>query len=100
MKIAIESKYLVLVKDIIKSILQDNNLKIFVFGSRAKGNARQYSDLDIGLRSSNYKIDLKKLSKIELSLEDTTIPYKVDVVDLNNISDSFKSHIEHDLVEI
>ncbi len=99
MKIDIESKYLNLVKNMINAILQDEKLKIYVFGSRAKGRSKQYSDLDIALKS-DFKINSDKLSKINIELEDTTIPYKVDVIDLNGISDSFKNSIMNDLVEI
>jgi uncharacterized protein len=99
MNIKIESKYLNLIKNIINSILQDKNLKIYVFGSRAKGNARQYSDLDVALKSDS-KIDVDKINKIKIGLDDTTIPYKIDVIDLNEISDSFKSCIEKSLIEI
>jgi len=99
MQINIESKYLELVKNIIKSVLQDENLKIYVFGSRATGKAKQYSDLDIALKSDS-KIDSNKMSKIATELEDTTIPYKVDIIDLNDISEAFKNCIVKDLVEI
>lgn len=99
MQIDIEPRYLEQVKNIINSISQDENLKIYVFGSRATGKTKKYSDLDIALES-NSKIDSSKLSKISIELEETTIPYKIDVIDLNNITDSFKKCIEKDLVEI
>lgn len=99
MQIDIESKYLEHVKNIINSILQDTNLKIYVFGSRVTGKAKQYSDLDIALKA-NSEIDSDKITKIKFELEETTIPYKIDVIDLNVISDTFKKCIEKDLVEI
>lgn len=99
MKIDIESKYLEHVKSIINSHLQDSNLKIYVFGSRVRGNAKKYSDLDVALKAAS-KIDFNKMSRIEIELEETTIPYKVDVIDLNNISDTFKKCIKNDLVEV
>ena len=79
--------------------MQDDNLEIYVFGSRATGKARKYSDIDIAIKS-NAKIDTKKISKVEFELEETTIPYKIDVIDLKAISDTFKKCIEKDLIEI
>ncbi|MEI8128151.1 MAG: nucleotidyltransferase domain-containing protein [bacterium] len=99
MKVDIETRYLEHVKSIINSHLQDPSLKIYVFGSRARGNAKKYSDLDIALQAES-KIEVNKMSKIEIELEETTIPYKVDVIDLNNISDTFRKCIENDLVEV
>lgn len=99
MQVDIEKKYLDQVKSIINSVLQNDTLKIYVFGSRATGKAKKYSDLDIALKS-NTKIDSEKMSKLAIELENTTIPYEIDIIDLNNITDSFKKCIEKNLVEI
>jgi len=99
MKIDIESRYLGLVKDSIKSIVKNDKLKIYVFGSRSKGTSKQYSDLDIALDLGSI-IDPKIMSKIIGELDETTIPYKVDVIDLNNIQDSYRNCIKNDLIQI
>lgn len=99
MQINLEERYLDRIKNIINSIILDDNLEIYVFGSRATGKARQYSDVDIALKL-NEKIDTNKISKINIELENTTIPYEVDVIDLNSISDSFKKCIEKDLIKV
>jgi predicted nucleotidyltransferase len=53
--------------------------KSYIFGSRAKGNARRGSDIDLALFGS--KVDYKIVSKISSILnEDLPIPYKVDVL--------------------
>lgn len=38
--------------------------------------------------------------KIKNEFENSTLPYEVDIVDLNNISEVFKGHIINDLVKI
>ena len=38
--------------------------------------------------------------KIKNDFENSTLPYEVDVLDLNNISETFKQHIKQDLTEI
>jgi len=54
---------------------------IYLFGSRARGNATPYSDVDIAIES-NYSIK-NKLSHARFMIEESLIPYKVDLVDLS-----------------
>jgi len=51
--------------------------KVLVYGSRAKGNFKPYSDMDLTLIGS--KIDLTIQNKIENELDDLLLPIKFDV---------------------
>jgi predicted nucleotidyltransferase len=51
--------------------------KINVYGSRAKGNYREGSDIDIVLFAPD--LSTSDLLKIETKLEDLMLPYKVDL---------------------
>jgi len=64
-----------------------------IFGSRAKGNFKNGSDIDIALKGNN--IDLQLVSTISFNLnEETNLPYKFDVLDFNSISnDELTEHI-------
>lgn len=54
-----------------------------IFGSRAKGNFKPGSDVDIVLKGSIHDIT----TEIGFSLnEDSLLPYKFDVLDYNSIS--------------
>ena len=75
-----------------------NNYKLYLFGSRAKGRARKYSDIDLAVDSPELTDKIK--SDLEIYFTDSTIPYEIDIVDLNNISEKFKNIISDDLVEI
>lgn len=85
-----------IVKAIIKEVLPENT-NIWVFGSRAKEKARRASDLDLA-------IDLgRKLTKQEKSqlfhlFEDSNLPYKVDVVDLQSVNENLKKMIDQDKI--
>jgi len=72
--------------DIIKILEQFSDVEeALIFGSRAMGNYRRGSDVDLALRGSN----LKKNSAGEISYllnEETLMPYHFDVADLNNLS--------------
>ncbi len=94
--IDLDEKYINFLKQIISSYLDD--YKLYMFGSRVNGNARKYSDIDIAIKSNKLTSSIK--SQIELDFENSTLPYEVDVVDLNTISDDFKNLIKNTLVEI
>ena len=51
--------------------------KAILYGSRAKGNYRNGSDIDLTLVGEN--LDLSTLLKIENELDDLLLPYKIDV---------------------
>ncbi|MES2426198.1 MAG: nucleotidyltransferase domain-containing protein [Bacteroidota bacterium] len=58
--------------------------KAVLYGSRAKGNFKPSSDIDITLKGNN--IDLKLLSRIILKLDDLLLPYKIDLSIYNHIA--------------
>ena len=55
--------------------------KIYLFGSRARGESTPYSDVDIAIKSDG--LDFKELAKIRFAIEESNFPYKVDLVDLS-----------------
>ncbi len=73
--------------------------RVWVFGSRAKGTARKYSDLDL-LIDIGEKLPEQTKTELAVDFEESELPYKVDVVDWNNISDEFKEIIETDRIKL
>jgi len=57
--------------------------KAILYGSRAKGNYRTGSDIDLTLDGS--QLDLSLLHKIENDLDDLLLPYKIDLSLLKHI---------------
>ena len=64
--------------------------QVFIFGSRAKGKARKFSDYDIGVTGKK-PLNFKKIAQINEELEESDLPYRVDVVDFSTVSKSFKN---------
>ena len=66
----------------------------FIFGSRAKGNFKPGSDVDIALKG--VRIDQKVITKISSELnEKTTMPYHFDVLNYKAIQNGdLISHID------
>ena len=66
----------------------------YLFGSRAKGNFRTGSDVDLALKGD--KLTAEIVSSISYQLnEETTLPYKFDVLNYHSISNNdLKEHID------
>ncbi|MGE3975807.1 MAG: nucleotidyltransferase family protein [Bdellovibrionales bacterium] len=73
--------------------------KVFVFGSRARGVHRKFSDLDLMYEIIN-KPELHIIGKIKDDLVDSSLPIKVDLVDLDELADSYKGSALSERVEI
>ncbi len=92
--INLEPEYIEFIKRTVASHLK--HYKLYVFGSRVTGRAKQYSDIDLALDSEELTGEVK--SKLEFIFENSTMPYEVDIVDLRKISEKFKNIISKDLV--
>ncbi len=69
-------------KQFLKEFFKDEDVKVYLFGSRAEGKNTPHSDIDLAFES-NQNIN-KKLSQLKYILEESNLPYKVDIVDLKN----------------
>lgn len=65
--------------------------EVLIFGSRAKGNFRDNSDIDLAIKSKN--ISLSILQQIEIKLEELYIPNYFDLVVYEKIEN--QELIEH-----
>lgn len=71
--------------------------QFWVFGSRAKWTTKDFSDLDLAIDASR-PLTKRELSTLQDAFEESDLPYKVDLVDLQTVSESFKAIIdEHKL---
>jgi uncharacterized protein len=60
--------------------------QVILYGSRAKGNYRHGSDIDLTIKGEG--VTLSELMKIETELDDLLLPYKIDLSLLHKISDA------------
>ncbi len=79
---------------IVREILTPFNQEFYVFGSRSKGTQRPLSDLDI---VSKIPVTKLQFSQINEQLEESNLPYKVDLVLWSDLEDAFKENIQKDL---
>lgn len=71
--------------------------EVWAFGSRAKWTAKDSSDLDLALVTSE-RIPLSLLGRLRQAFADSYLPMTVDVVDLHRVSDEFREIIERQKV--
>jgi len=73
--------------------------KAIVFGSRAKGNYRPDSDIDIAVKG--FDLTLDDILKMQVAFEEKRIKYKIDVVDYHTIKEkALTEHIDRVGIEM
>jgi predicted nucleotidyltransferase len=86
-------------QNIIKSVTKRYNPTLLgIFGSYARGEESEKSDLDI-LIDFDAKINLLELIGIEQELSEL-LGIKVDLITLRSVNESLKPYIESDLIRL
>jgi predicted nucleotidyltransferase len=69
------------VRRLVLDALGDRAAEVWLFGSCARGDIRRHSDIDIAILSRD-PLPAGFLAALEADIEDSPIPYDVDIVDL------------------
>ncbi|WP_461828778.1 nucleotidyltransferase family protein [Aquifex sp.] len=68
-------------REFLKEFFKDKQVEVYLFGSRAKGNFSEFSDVDIAVYSQE---DIsEEVTLLREILEESNFPLKVDIVELN-----------------
>lgn len=94
-----ENKYTELVQKIVLKKLKNLHCRVFLFGSRASGNYRFGSDFDIGINKLDSDTFLRMKYRILEELEESKVPWQVDIVNFDIVSDRFRKIAEKVIVE-
>jgi predicted nucleotidyltransferase len=87
------SRHLQAVRRILLRRLQKYDARIYLFGSMARGESRKASDIDVAvLRAGNLPDGV--LSDIREELENSRVPYRVELIDLAKTSPGFSAHVQ------
>ena len=82
-------------RQIVLDILHANlplNARAWVFGSRAIGSARRYSDLDLAIDAGR-PLTLDESARLSEAFSDSDLPYRVDLIDWHGIHDRWRRTI-------
>lgn len=85
------------IKAILRAVLKDK--RVLVFGSRARGTHRKTSDLDLAIEGKA-SLSLADRSKLELQFSESSLPFRVDIVDLHTADESFRTLIQGDSIPL
>jgi len=87
------------VREIVRRHLPSLDYEVFLFGSRARGNANERSDWDVGILGPS-AVPGYVLQEIHADLEELPTLHRFDVVDIGSTSDTFRSHALSDMVPL
>jgi predicted nucleotidyltransferase len=93
-QVAIDQEELALdrITAILVRALSGKSCRVYLFGSRAAGTAQPTSDFDVAVLAEE---DLRReLSLAREMLEESNIPFKVDVVDLRQTAPAFSAETQ------
>jgi uncharacterized protein len=66
--------------------------KAFLFGSRTRGSAQTYSDLDVAV-DAGAPVDLLRLAALEEAFQESDLPFRIDLTDWHRLSPEFREQI-------
>ncbi len=89
--ITLAPEHLQLVRQILAEYIPEYEVR--VFGSRVKGTQKPYADLDLVVVGKT-RLVRAQLDELAESFIESDLPFRVDVLDWNRISEAFREEIE------
>lgn len=101
MKFGLSDKQLKILENIVVSPLKNWEVKVWIFGSRARGDFKEFSDIDL-LYELPKDIELPDsfIFKIISEIEDSDLIYKIDLVNIADLAESYKSSVLKDRIAL
>lgn len=76
--------------------LTNAGAKVWCFGSRARGDHKKFSDLDLMVESERELTGL--IGTVKEAIIESNFPYKVDIVQLKNFAHQYRQNFESEKV--
>ena len=76
-----------------RRVLAGQPVRVWLFGSYAQGTVSRHSDIDIAVEAIG-PVDRARLSDLIEALEDSNIPYYVDVVEVPAADTDYRAELE------
>ncbi|MGE5269725.1 MAG: nucleotidyltransferase family protein [Thiohalocapsa sp.] len=97
-RIALSPEHRRIVLDLLAEHLPHGG-KVWVFGSRATGRARRYSDLDLAIDAGR-PLRLAETAILREAFEESDLPWRVDIVDWRGVDERFRRAIAPQLIPL
>ncbi len=82
--------YIDIVKQIVLKHVPKNEFAVFLFGSRAVGNANSLSDIDVGIMGTK-PLPTLIMADLDSDMEESIVPFKIDLIDFYQVDQAFKN---------
>jgi predicted nucleotidyltransferase len=87
------------IQNILVRNISDRQLwQVDVFGSRARGDHKKYSDLDLWIETEP-SLTAEKIQTIRDEFEQSELPIKIDIVTPQSVLDAYKISIMKEKIE-
>lgn len=96
MKFGLSENEFNLLKKLALDPLKQSGAKVWVFGSRSRGDHKKFSDIDLLFDFMDVAPPKGLLFEIKDSLENSNLSYKVDLVNKKEIAQSYYDNIQKD----
>jgi predicted nucleotidyltransferase len=77
---------------VVLDALGDHAAAVYLFGSHARGEVRHASDIDIAILPRD-ELPGSFFAELADTIEESTIPYDVDLVDLREVGPAFREEV-------
>lgn len=101
MRFGLSSEELEFLKETVARPLERYNAKVYLFGSRATGKWKKFSDVDLVYNVNDHKkVPAHVIFSIAENLETSKFPYKVDLVDYDELAATYKNNIDEQKIDL
>jgi len=83
------------VREVVRRALGPHRAEVYLFGSWARGTQRPTSDIDLAIQTPE-PLPPGVLAAVREALEESTVPYRVDVVDLAETDLAFRERVRRE----
>lgn len=101
MKYGLTDQQFQILDDFIIKPLNSHGVTVWIFGSRARGDHKTFSDIDIMYEiKDSCPLPVGFISDLRESIEESRLPYKVDLVEFKDMANSYKSTALSDRIQL
>jgi hypothetical protein len=90
-----EARWLGLARNITTRLLAPHDVEVYLFGSRARGDARLASDIDLAIEPHG-DLPASVLARLADELEESTIPVRVELIDLRVAGERLRESVRRE----
>ncbi len=84
---------------IVRGLLGGSGIRASLFGSRARGDAKRFSDIDIAVSAGAKPVPGNLMALLSEAFELSRIPFFVDLVDTYHAAQALKAAVEQEGIQ-